>query len=249
MADAANIAGQAFANAFVGVNHALAHSVGARFHLAHGRANAIFLPHVVRYNAALPMKFMTGPGTSSYVVPDKYAQLGRVLFGGHGPEDSRTWLFRAVDGLLDELHLPRTLKEAGVGEDEFLAALPDLAHSLCRLQHAHQSADAAHRGADRPATGRLLRLPECVFVADGTLLRRSLGRSCSQLSHWAHPRSLIFVDQRARCRLGPGGERPGLAPPTSCWPPPSGYDRRQGLLGSTRRKSLVRWIGVNPGPG
>jgi acetaldehyde dehydrogenase/alcohol dehydrogenase len=127
MADAANIAGQAFANAFVGVNHALAHSVGARFHLAHGRANAIFLPHVLRYNAALPMKFMPGPGTSSYVAPDKYAQLGRVLFGGHGPLDSRTRLFRAVDNLLDELQLPRTLKEAGIGEEEYLAALPDLA--------------------------------------------------------------------------------------------------------------------------
>lgn len=127
MADAANIAGQAFANAFVGVNHALAHSVGARFHLAHGRANGIFLPHVLRYNAALPMKFMPGPDTSSYVAPDKYALLGRVLFGGHEPEDSRTRLFRAVDGLLDDLQLPRTLKQAGVGEDEYLAALPELA--------------------------------------------------------------------------------------------------------------------------
>jgi acetaldehyde dehydrogenase / alcohol dehydrogenase len=127
MADAANIAGQAFANAFVGVSHALAHSVGARFHLAHGRANGIFLPHVLRYNAALPMKFMPGPGSSSYVAPDKYAELGRVLFGGHAPEDSRTRLFRAVDGLLNDLHLPRTLKEAGVGEDEYLAALPELA--------------------------------------------------------------------------------------------------------------------------
>jgi acetaldehyde dehydrogenase/alcohol dehydrogenase len=82
---------------------------------------------VLRYNAALPMKFMPGPGTSSYVAPDKYAQLGRVLFGGHGPEASRTRLFRAVDNLLDDLHLPRTLKEAGIGEDEYLAALPELA--------------------------------------------------------------------------------------------------------------------------
>ena len=50
MANAATIAGLAFSNAFVGLNHALAHAVGARFGIAHGRANAIFLPHVLRYN-------------------------------------------------------------------------------------------------------------------------------------------------------------------------------------------------------
>ena len=52
MANAATIAGLAFSNAFVGVYHALAHAVGARFGIAHGRANAIFLPHVLRYNAS-----------------------------------------------------------------------------------------------------------------------------------------------------------------------------------------------------
>ena len=62
MANAATIAGLAFSNAFVGVNHALAHAVGARFGIAHGRANAIFLPHVLRYNASLPTKFMPAPG-------------------------------------------------------------------------------------------------------------------------------------------------------------------------------------------
>jgi Alcohol dehydrogenase, class IV len=63
MANAATIAGLAFSNAFVGLNHALAHAVGARFGIAHGRANAIFLPHVLRYNASLPSKFMPAPGT------------------------------------------------------------------------------------------------------------------------------------------------------------------------------------------
>jgi acetaldehyde dehydrogenase/alcohol dehydrogenase len=63
MANAATIAGLAFSNAFVGVNHALAHAVGARFGIAHGRANAIFLPRVLRYNASLPSKFMPAPAT------------------------------------------------------------------------------------------------------------------------------------------------------------------------------------------
>ena len=127
MANAATLAGLAFSNAFVGTNHALAHAVGATFGLPHGRANAIFLPHVLRYNAALPTKFMPAPGYSAYVAPDKYAMLGRVIFGGRQPEDARSRLFRSVDDLLRAVDMPRTLAEAGVDEDTFLAALPELA--------------------------------------------------------------------------------------------------------------------------
>jgi acetaldehyde dehydrogenase/alcohol dehydrogenase len=127
MANAATLGGYAMANAFVGVNHALAHAVGARFGIPHGRANGVFLPHVLRYNSAIPSKFMPAPGYTSYVVPDKYALLGKVLFGGRLGDESRARLFRGVDQLLDTLHLPRTLKECDVPEDEFLAALPELA--------------------------------------------------------------------------------------------------------------------------
>jgi acetaldehyde dehydrogenase / alcohol dehydrogenase len=126
MANAATMAGLAFSNAFVGVNHAMAHAVGARFHIAHGRANAILLPHVLRYNASLPSKFMPAPGYSSYVAPEKYAQIGYIIFGGHDDEERRQRLFDAVDHLIEEVGLPRTLKDAGVGENEFLAALPEL---------------------------------------------------------------------------------------------------------------------------
>ena len=87
----------------------------------------MFLPHVLRYNAALPSKFMPAPGYSAYVAPDKYAQLGRVVFGGREPEESRRRLFQGVDDLLDRLEMPRSLRDAGVDEQEFLAALPDLA--------------------------------------------------------------------------------------------------------------------------
>ncbi len=126
MANAATMAGLAFSNAFVGVNHAMAHAVGARFHIAHGRANAILLPHVLRYNASLPSKFMPAPGYSSYVAPEKYAQIGYIIFGGHTDDERRQRLFDAVDRLIDEVGLPRTLKDAGVGEQEFLEALPEL---------------------------------------------------------------------------------------------------------------------------
>jgi acetaldehyde dehydrogenase/alcohol dehydrogenase len=127
MANAATLAGLAFSNAFVGTNHALAHATGARFGIAHGRANGVFLPHLLRYNAGLPSKFMPAPGYSAYVAPDKYAMLGRVIFGGRTAEESRRRLFTGVEDLLGRLEMPRTLKAAGVVEDEFLAALPELA--------------------------------------------------------------------------------------------------------------------------
>ena len=126
MANAATLAGLAFSNAFLGVNHALAHAIGAQFHVPHGRANAILLPHVLRYNAALPSKFMPSPGYGSYVAPQKYAQLGYVLFGGHTEAERRERLFRAVDELLATVGMPRTLKEAGIDEADFEAALPGL---------------------------------------------------------------------------------------------------------------------------
>jgi len=130
MANAATIAGLAFSNAFVGVCHALAHAVGARFGVAHGRANGIFLPHVLRYNASLPSKFMPAPSYTTYVAPEKYAQIAYV-FGlyGKGDEERRVRLFARVDELLDAVEIPRSLAEAGVPQDEFEAALPDLARA------------------------------------------------------------------------------------------------------------------------
>jgi acetaldehyde dehydrogenase/alcohol dehydrogenase len=130
MANAATIAGLAFSNAFVGVCHALAHAVGGRFGVPHGRANGIFLPHVLRYNASLPSKFMPAPGYTAYVAPDKYAQIAYVFgLGGRGAEERRTRLFERVDELLGEVGIPRTLAEAGVPRAEFEEALPELARA------------------------------------------------------------------------------------------------------------------------
>jgi acetaldehyde dehydrogenase/alcohol dehydrogenase len=127
MANAATIAGLAFSNAFVGVNHALAHATGARFAIAHGRANAIFLPHVLRYNASLPSKFMPAPGYRTYVAPEKYAQIAWVIgLGGKTEEQRRRRFFERVDELLGELDMPRTLAAVGVARPEFDEALPEL---------------------------------------------------------------------------------------------------------------------------
>ena len=130
MSNAATLAGLAFSNAFVGVNHALAHAVGARFGIAHGRANAIFLPHVLRYNAALPRKFMPAPGYTTYVAPDKYAQMAWVHgLGGHTADERRERLFASVDELLATVGMPASLSELGIARGEFEAALPELAEA------------------------------------------------------------------------------------------------------------------------
>jgi len=133
MANAATIAGLAFSNAFVGVNHALAHAFGARFGVAHGRANGLFLSAVLRYNAALPRKFMPAPGYGAYVAPQKYAQAGWVLgLGGHGEEVARGRLFERVDALLAEVGMPRTVADLGIDRDAYLAAVPDLVRDAFR---------------------------------------------------------------------------------------------------------------------
>jgi acetaldehyde dehydrogenase/alcohol dehydrogenase len=88
MHNAACIAAIAFSNASVGVNHALAHAFGARFHVPHGRANALMLPHVIAYNASVPMKFMPSPNQGAYVAHKKYAMMADLLeLGGHTVEE------------------------------------------------------------------------------------------------------------------------------------------------------------------
>jgi acetaldehyde dehydrogenase/alcohol dehydrogenase len=127
MANAATLAGLAFSNAFLGVNHALAHAAGPRFGVAHGRANGIFLPHVLRYNAAIPTKFMPAPGYSAYVAPQKYAQIAWVHgLGGRGEDAARERLFARVDELLRAVGIPRSFAALGIGREDWAAALPEL---------------------------------------------------------------------------------------------------------------------------
>lgn len=133
MSNAATIAGLAFSNAFVGVNHALAHALGARFGVAHGRANGLFLPHVLRYNASLPRKFMPAPGYSAYVAPQKYAQAAWVLgLGGRGEEAQRGRLLDRVDELLAAVGMPRSVADLGIDRDAYLAAIPQLTRDAFR---------------------------------------------------------------------------------------------------------------------
>ncbi|MGB8888977.1 MAG: bifunctional acetaldehyde-CoA/alcohol dehydrogenase [Candidatus Korobacteraceae bacterium] len=127
MHNAACIAAMAFSNAAVGVNHALAHAFGARFGVAHGRANALMLPHVIAYNASVPTKFMPSPNQKGYVAHQKYAMMADLLgLGGKTVEEKVENLVTAVEQLLDRLAVPRSIADLGISKEDFEAAMPDL---------------------------------------------------------------------------------------------------------------------------
>jgi len=127
MHNAACIAAMAFSNASVGVNHALAHSFGARFGVAHGRANALMLPHVITYNASVPTKFLPSPYQTGYVAHKKYATVADLLgLGGHTIDEKVKSLVTATEQLLDQLGFPRSIGDLGISRGEFERAMPDL---------------------------------------------------------------------------------------------------------------------------
>src|SRR5450631_1796363 len=127
MHNAACIAAIAFSNASVGVNHALAHALGARFHIAHGRANALMLPHVIAYNAGVPTKFMPSPNQRGYIAHKKYAMMAELLgLGGNTVEEKVQNLVTAVEQLLDQLAIPRSIAELGISKEDFERAMPEL---------------------------------------------------------------------------------------------------------------------------
>jgi len=127
MHNAACIAAMAFSNASVGVNHALAHAFGARFGVAHGRANALMLPHVIVYNAAVPAKFMPSPFQQGYVAHKKYAIIADLLgLGGSTIDEKVKNLVTAVEHLLDQLGFPRSIAELGISKGELERAMPEL---------------------------------------------------------------------------------------------------------------------------
>ncbi len=130
MHNAACIAGIAFSNASVGVSHALAHPFGAHFGVAHGRANALMLPHVIAYNASVPTKFMPSPNQRTYVAHKKYAMMADQLgLGGQTVREKVQRLITAVEQLLDRLGVPRSIAELGISKAEFERALPNLANN------------------------------------------------------------------------------------------------------------------------
>lgn len=128
MHNASTIAGMAFANAFLGINHSLAHKLGGEFHIAHGRANAILLPHVIRYNATKPKKFASFPKYEKFIADKRYAEIAMALgLPARTPEEGVESLIQAIIKLAEELYIPLKIRDNGVNKKEFESKVEFLA--------------------------------------------------------------------------------------------------------------------------
>lgn len=128
MHNASCIAGMAFTNAFLGVCHSLAHKLGGEFNIPHGRANAIMLPHVIRYNSEVPTKFVSFPQYEYFQAPEKYARLARYLeLPAATPQEGVSSLIEAVTSLRSQLDMPATIGECGVDQTHFQWQVPLMA--------------------------------------------------------------------------------------------------------------------------
>ncbi len=145
------IAGMAFDAASLGINHAVAHNIGGKFHVPHGRANAVLLPHTVGFNAKL----------SDYNQKDfspaaqKYAGLaGKLGFGGMSVRTSVKNLMHQIKKLQKELSMPEHFRDCGVSPEAYQAAMEDLITGA--LEDACMATNP--RPADRQDVELLLKL-------------------------------------------------------------------------------------------
>ncbi|EJQ28766.1 MULTISPECIES: bifunctional acetaldehyde-CoA/alcohol dehydrogenase [Bacillus] len=120
MHNASAIAGMAFANAFLGINHSLAHKIGPEFHIPHGRANAILMPHVVRYNAIKPRKHALFPKYEHFVADERYAHIARMLgLPASSAAEGVESLVRAIIELGKSLNINMSIAGQGVDKEQF----------------------------------------------------------------------------------------------------------------------------------
>ena len=128
MANAATMAGMAFANAFLGVCHSMAHKLGAFYHIPHGIANALMIDIVLRFNASkTPTKMGTFPQYSYPHTLERYAEVADYLgLGGNTSEEKLENLIKAIDELKEKIGIKKTIRDYGVNEQEFLDRLDDL---------------------------------------------------------------------------------------------------------------------------
>ena len=139
MHNASCIAGMAFTNAFLGVNHSLAHKLGGEFHIPHGLANAYLLPHVIEYNGVTtPTKFAAWPKYDHYIAPERYADISKMMgfvSSDASPDEGVKALAEAVRKLMCDVEIPLSIKEAGERDKRsyidpivYESALDDLAY-------------------------------------------------------------------------------------------------------------------------
>lgn len=129
MANAATMAGMAFANAFLGVCHSMAHKLGAIHHLPHGVANALMINEVIRFNATeVPVKMGTFPQYDHPRTLARYAAVADHLgLKGRTDEEKLENLLKAIDDLKAKVGIKKTIKDYGIDEKTFLDSLDDMA--------------------------------------------------------------------------------------------------------------------------
>jgi len=129
MHNASTMAGMAFGNAFLGISHSMAHKVGGRYHIPHGRINAILLPHVILYNGTVPSKLSTWPKYKYYIADEKYTELARAI--GLNPktkEEGVKMFAKACYDLAKSVGIEMSFKLQNVEEKDFLNHSENLAY-------------------------------------------------------------------------------------------------------------------------
>ena len=128
MGNAATMAGMAFANAFLGVCHSMAHKLGAFYHIPHGVANALMIDEVLRFNAAeVPVKMGTFPQYDHPKTLRRYAEVAEYLgIKGKNDEEKLNNLIKAIDELKERVGIKKTIKDYGIDEKEFLERLDEM---------------------------------------------------------------------------------------------------------------------------
>ncbi len=128
MANAATMAGMAFANAFLGICHSMGHKLGAYHHLPHGVTVALVLDNVMRFNSAeVPNKMGTFPQYDHPHTLRRYAEIAEALnIGGENDYEKMENLIRKIDELKDRIGIKRTIKEYGIDEQTFLTTLDEM---------------------------------------------------------------------------------------------------------------------------
>lgn len=129
MHNAATMAGMAFGSAFLGMCHAMAHTIGALCHVAHGHTNAILLPYVIRYNGQIPQEPTSWPKYNRYIAPERYQQLAKNLGVNPGktPQEGVENLARAVENYRDNLlSMDASFKACGVDGEYYWSLLDQI---------------------------------------------------------------------------------------------------------------------------
>ena len=142
MHNAATIAGMAFANAFLGMNHSLAHKIGGEFHVPHGRTNAILLPHIIRYNGQVPTKLNIWPKVENYKADIKYMELAQLIgLNPKTPAEGVEMFAQACEKLIAAVGIPNNFKSQGISEKDWM----DRVHRMAMNAYEDQCTPANPR--------------------------------------------------------------------------------------------------------